>query len=327
MQRPRFASSAAYAARFTDPSYWRPYVEAICDRHALPAGPLTAGLPGTNAVFLVGAYAVKIYTDLFGGARSMPAERDCYALIARSGAIPAPALVAEGALFDPEGGWPWPYLVTTRLPGRSLGEEPSVDPHSMGDLAAWLARVVAQIHQLPLAGAAALSPGWGAFTTLIREQRASALRRHAESQWLPPHLVAQLEAYLPNVGALIDESYAPQLIHADLNADHVLGDWEGGRWRPSGIIDFGDARIGDRAYDLVAIHLGLFRADKRLLRAFLDAYPDPSIRHALPQRAMAMTLLHEFDVLSDLRDQIGGAATLAELADLIWDVDAPGLTP
>ncbi|HEX6608694.1 MAG TPA: hypothetical protein VF276_17480, partial [Chloroflexia bacterium] len=80
MERPVFRSRADYAGRFTDAAYWRPYIEAVCDRHALgPCNEVRAGLPGTNAVFLVdGRYAVKLYTDLFGGATSFPAERDLY---------------------------------------------------------------------------------------------------------------------------------------------------------------------------------------------------------------------------------------------------------
>ena len=90
------------------------------------------------------------------------------------------------------------------------------------------------------------------------------------------------------------------MLHCDLNADHVLGGFEGERWRPVGVIDFGDAMIGDRMYDLVALHLGLFRCDKRLLRAFLDDYgSDERLRRDFARRAMSMTLLHQFDVLSD----------------------------
>jgi hygromycin-B 7''-O-kinase len=327
MERPRFATRAEYGAIFTNLDYWRPAIDTICERHGLPTSPIVAGLPGTNVVFIIGdQYAVKIYPDLFDGARSMPAERACYSLIARAGVIPAPALVAEGALFDQVSGWPWPYLVMTRLPGRSLGEEESVGAADMRALAGWLASVMAQLHQLPLGETPALRPDWRPFEALLQAQRQAVVRHHEQAQILPPHLIAQLEAYLPEASALIDRSHAPYLIHADLNADHVLGEWSAGRWRPSGIIDFGDVRVGDRAYDLVALHLGLFRADKRLLRIFLDAYPDPALRRALPQRAMAMTLLHEFNVLDELKQQIAKVATLVELADRIWDLDAPGLT-
>ena len=75
----------------------------------------------------------------------------------------------------------------------------------------------------------------------------------------------------------------------------------GERWRPIGVIDFGDAMVGDRLYELVALNLGLFRCDKRLLGIFLDTYGfDLALRRDFVRRAMSLTLLHEFNVLSSV---------------------------
>jgi len=103
----------------------------------------------------------------------------------------------------------------------------------------------------------------------------------------------------------------------------------GATWQPSGIIDFGDAMAGDRLYELVALHLGLFRCDKRLLRTFLDTYGfDPGLRRDFVRRAMSLTLLHEFNVLSSVFPTFpdaGRVTSLAELATLLWDLEQPGL--
>jgi aminoglycoside/choline kinase family phosphotransferase len=109
-------------------------------------------------------------------------------------------------------------------------------------------------------------------------------------------------------------------VHADLNQDHVLGVWEAQHWQPCGVIDFGDALVGDPTYELVALHLGLFRGDKRLLQAFLAAYGDAELGRGLPTRAMAMTLLHEFDLLDVLEPEVFMVETLEELASRIWDI-------
>jgi hygromycin-B 7''-O-kinase len=146
---------------------------------------------------------------------------------------------------------------------------------------------------------------------------------------LPERLIAQLDAYLPPPADLVDRTEPPRVLHCDLNADHLLGAFEGERWRPVGIIDFGDAMVGDRMYELVALHLGLFRCDKRLLRAFLDDYGfDAGLRRDFARRALSMTLLHQFDVLSDVLARFPGAADsddLAGLAALMWDPEQPGL--
>ncbi|MEN9936560.1 MAG: hypothetical protein RLZZ387_3139 [Chloroflexota bacterium] len=321
MQRLHFAGTAEYAACFTDPDFWRPYVETVCDRLGLGSRRvIRAGLPGTNAVFLVdGTWAVKLYPDLFGGQASFPAEVELYGLVARAG-LPAPALVAHGALFDDDLPWRWPYIVTRVIPGGSLGESQVSDDDRLA-LARWLGPLVRSIHRLPLEGCISLQPDWDGFAAYLEAQRAGVAARHAG--WgMPAHLAAQLDAYIPPVAALIDREAPPAVMHCDLNHDHVLGLEEGGRWRPTGIIDFGDARVGDPAYELGALHLGLFHSDRRLLRAFLDSY-GWEIHPGFPRRAMCMALLHECNVLWSVFEDLPHAAevaTLEELEQLVWDV-------
>ena len=86
--------------------------------------------------------------------------------------------------------------------------------------------------------------------------------------------------------------------------------------------------IGNILYELSALHMDLFRRDKRLLRAYLDAYGlDEQSRHTLPRRAMSVALLHRFNVLYGLVESHPRAqecSSLDELAVLLWDVNAPG---
>jgi hygromycin-B 7''-O-kinase len=326
VERPIFTSHKDYGPRFTDPVFWRPYVTAICARHELgPCAELRAGLAGTNPVFIVDqTYAVKLYVNLFNGAASYPIERATYELIARAPGLPAPALIATGDLFDPAGGWPWPYIVTQAIPGLSLGESQVSDADRLA-LAAWLGPVVRRIHALPLDDAGPLRLVWDDFMAFLAAQRAAAAATHARWGRLPAHLVAQIDDYLPDVDELIERSVTPVLIHADLNRDHVLGERVGDEWRPSGIIDFGDAKVGDRMYELVALHLGLFDADRRLLRAFLDAYGlDQWLRRDFVRQAMSMTLLFEFNTLGEILESVPGAAeaaSLEELAELLWGLE------
>lgn len=332
MQHPHFESREAYAAAFTDAHYWRPYVEAICARHNLACPePIRAGLPGTNAVFLVGGqYAVKLYTDLFGGADSFPAERDLYGLFAQVESFPAPALVAQGALFPEADGWPWPYIVTTIIPGTSLGEvEEQVHYQDKVSLAQWLGPIVRRLHDLPLEGVPHLAQSPDAFRHFIARQRKQAITR--ESQWtvVPPYLIQQLESYLPSVDDLLGPASNWSIVHYDLNVDHVLGDFVDNQWQPTGIIDFGDVRFGPRLSELAALHIGLFRGDKYLLRHFLVSYgPIEQWGADWVRRAMSLSILHEFISLTSVLHALPEAATaptLEALADLLWNLDMPGL--
>lgn len=60
-----------------------------------------------------------------------------------------------------------------------------------------------------------------------------------------------------------------------------------------------------------------------MLRAFLEAYGWPGFRSdTFVTQAMAMTLLHEFDVLADVGEMIDldAIASLDDLATALWRV-------
>ncbi|CAN0401612.1 unnamed protein product, partial [Phaeothamnion confervicola] len=107
----------------------------------------------------------------------------------------------------------------------------------------------------------------------------------------------------------------------DLTADHVFG--EDGRtgWTPSGVIDFGDARIGDRRYDLIPLFVSTFAGDHALLRAYLDAIDGDLTGGDFPRSMLALTLLHEFRVLGAWLEEHPAARdlpTLDALATAMW---------
>jgi hygromycin-B 7''-O-kinase len=277
-----------------------------------------------------GRYAIKLYTDLFGGATSFPAERDLYGWFAVHPGLPVPALVAQGDLFPAAAGWSWPYIVTTVVPGASYGEAAAgVAYADKQALATFLGGVCRTLHGIVWPGTPALPARWDPFLDFLAARRRACVADQRAWGSLPARQIAEIDAYLPPLAQLLDTTAPPCLIHCDLNADHVLGDFRDGHWRPTGIIDFGDARVGDPAYDLPALHMGLFHADKHLLRACLTAYGEVAAwDDRWIRRAMSMTLLHQFDMLPDLFRDVPAArrvASLEELATLIWDVNAPGM--
>ncbi len=332
MRRPAFESVRAYGRIFTDAGYWRPYVEEICSRHGLgPCNEVRSGLPGTFPVFIVdGRRVVKLFGELFDGGARYRIERELYGLLASDREIPAPALVASGTLFDAGAGWPWPYIVAEAIPGESLSAvEARLSFQDKVAACRFLAPAVRRIHALTPEPPSHLPLTWDTFERFLAGRRAGCVENHRTWGFLPERLVAQLDDYIPPLSDLVDRTVPPRVLHCDLNADHLLGYFEGDHWRPSGIIDFGDAMAGDRLYEFVALHLGLFRCDKHLLRTFLADYGfDEALRRDFARRAMGMTLLHEFDVLSAVSPAFSDAArvdSLAELAALLWDLERPGL--
>ena len=321
-----------YRRHFMDAGTWQPYVRLVCMRHGLSLHPsVRSGLPGTYPTFIVDdRWVVKFCGRLFDGGQAFEAELEANRLLAPEDGWPTAALVAHGEVFENSADWPWPYLIFAFIPGISYGEVRQQVAY--GDklaLARSLGALARRLHELPIADSALFRPTWAPYRDLLQEQRRQCTSAHRAWQTLPAHLIEQIEAFLPPIEALVDWSSRPHLIHADLTGDHILGRLDGDHWSTLGIIDWGDAMVGDVTYELIALHLDLFQSDKRLLAAFLDAYGlDELSRATLPARALSVALLHRFNVLTvifELYPQAGEIATLEQLAAALWDIHAPGL--
>jgi hygromycin-B 7''-O-kinase len=131
-----------------------------------------------------------------------------------------------------------------------------------------------------------------------------------------------MDSFLSPVEALLPPDHKTCLVHADLNGDHILGRLEAEQWITTGIIDFGDARLGDIYYELVPMHLDLFKCDRHLLSVFLAVYgiEDRQLQD-FPRKAMTCTLLQPFNVLVNLRQmlpELDSFKSLDDLANQIW---------
>ncbi len=322
-----------YRRHFADAGYWRLPVQEACRRHLqTPCRTIRSGVPGTCPTFIVDdRWVVKFFGRLFDGALAYETEREVSRLLSSERVVPTPALVACGQLLEGTSGWPWPYLIFECVPGFTIGEV--YERLSFQDrlmLARNLGAMTRRLHELPVTSSVVFQPTWDAYVNLLREQRAHCQDTHRAWGTLPERMIDQIDTFLLPLEALVDCNAAPHLIHADLTRDHVLGRLNGGGWTTLGIIDFGDAMVGNVLYELIALHLDLFQCDKRLLSAYLDAYGlDEQFRRSLPAKAMSVALLHRFNVLEGIFDLCVRAhqiATLDQLAALLWDVDAPGLS-
>lgn len=139
-------SQAEYAEHLGDVELWEPYVGEALARHGLPWDTPEIGAVGTFPTFLVGRLAAKLFGELFSGPECHAAEQSVQRLLLDHPEIPAPALVAEGALFDD--GWPWPYLITTRLSGRAWSDAAPSRSDSLV-IARRLGEVMRRVHALP----------------------------------------------------------------------------------------------------------------------------------------------------------------------------------
>lgn len=298
--RPDWSTLREYGASLGSVAYWAPYVGHVLRRHGLPDVELEAGFVGSFPTFIAGDHVVKLFGEWLDGGQCHRIESDLARLFAGHPGIPAPALIASGQLFNE--GWPWPYVVTTRMPGTAWRDACLTFDQRLR-VAAEVGEIMRQVHLLT-PPSDVWRPDW------LADGRAACVGRHRRWKSLPSHLIDQIDDYL------LDPLPVRRLVHGDLTADHLFVD----RGRLAGIIDWGDAMHVDPFYELPALHLHTFGCDGRLLKAFVDGSGWETLAE-FPRRAMTATLLHKFDVLSGAGGiEMARMATLDELAGVLWDL-------
>ncbi len=319
----QLSSPQDYPRLFTDVGFWTPYVFQACAQHGIACRQIQVGIPGTCPAFIVDRrVVVKFFGVLFNGVRSFAVERSIAHLLAGSPQIPAAALLAEGALDPPGADWRWPYLIFEYLDGKSYREvHHQLTLAEKSRLAAQMGVWLRVLHTLPIPQDGPFERDWSGFAAFMENQHAGCAARLAGWGSLPNHLRSQVTDFLLPTAQSIDLSASPHIVHADLTSDHLLGWIRNGRWVTHGLIDYGDARIGNLYYELPALHMDFFQGDRRLLRAFLEGYgfiPPADF----PRRALSFCLLHEFDLFTGLANTalLQKCSTLADLADLLWRV-------
>lgn len=287
-------------------------ITAALDRQSLPrvGSRIVAGLKATYPVFICGDVVVKLFGFLPTWRRSHAAEQAADRLLGTDPRIPAPSLLAEGELFDDLDA-PWPYLVTTRMPGTSWRGS-VLAPDERRAIAADLGMAVGHLQ--------ALVPSGDEPTSTAPPNIARA-RVAATNSSLPSHLVDQVGDFLSEL-----RPYDRTFVHGDLVKAHAFV--QDGRL--AGVIDWGDARVTDRHYELGKLYFELFDCDRELLRVFLDAsgWPTPpdfarqALGLALHRQVHGLEQHHTFDVFEPVASVVNltQIETLDDLAERLFTV-------
>jgi len=92
-----------------------------------------------------------------------------------------------------------------------------------------------------------------------------------------------------------------------------------------GMIDFGDAIVGDLMFELIPLHLDAFRCNKSLLLAFVESYGlTEKLNADGSKKLMNWCLLHPFNVMAGIFErhpEIGCLANLEDVAAWLWQIE------
>ncbi len=308
IEPPAFPSTQDFVARLGDAGFWRPYLREVLGRHGLD-GPGRDPDPGHNATyptFVCGDVVVKLFGRFPAWRRGYESERAAYALIATDPRIAAPTVLGDGRLFA-DGDDPWPYLITSRMPGTASWRA-DLSGRQRRKLAEDVGRQVLRLHALSPSGVTT-DDDWPGL------DMATALRASS----LPPHLIEQADTFLEAL-----PPFDRVFVHGDLTANHVYV--ENGRL--AGLIDWGDALVTDRHNELIQIYRDLFGCDRALFDAFLEAsgwpigpeFPRLALGHALHRQTVGFAQHHSMDVFEPIaaRYPLQDFATLDDMANALF---------
>ena len=301
---PAFRSLRDYVSRIGNVDFWRPYVEEILGRHGLTCRgqELEAGFNPTYPTFIYSDLVLKLFGYFPSWRESHRIERRAHALIATDPKIAAPRMLAEGNLFE-EAEAPWPYLITERVSGVPWMRA-GLSTAQQISVARDVGRLIKRVHRLR-----------PRHIPESRAWQASDIAAAARHSSLPSHLIGQIGGFWARLGP-----FDRVFVHGDLVSNHLYVR----KGRLVGIIDWGDATITDRHYELAKLHFGAFSGNRDLLRAFLETSEWPiandfaikSLGLALCRQASGISQHHTFDVFHALPSlkRLDGIGTLEDLA-------------
>jgi hygromycin-B 7''-O-kinase len=301
-----------------DADAWRAAVVEVCGAHQLGYRLISPFRDGSNVVAEVDdGWIVKIFPP-FHAHQWISEWRALSHLRGHELPVRVPRLLAHGTRHDG-----WHYAVIEKLPGSSL--EDCWAAFSLRNKVRVLEQIgatMAAVHQQPLGELVDLPPEWDSF---VRAQQATCRKRHSGLR-VPKWFEEKLEHFVQTWGlAEIDEERV--LLTGEYTPFNLLVTSTEEGWTLTGMIDFGDAMVGARDYDLLGPSMFSCAGDPQLIGALFRGYFGGSYRitHHMRMRLMALALLHRyanFDVqlrIANWRDHVD---SLEALAELVWPANA-----
>jgi hygromycin-B 7''-O-kinase len=312
---PSFSNFETFQAWRADASQCLPAALDIARSHGLPHADPQVFSTGTNLVVGLDARLIlKIFPPLLRS--QFVSERMALARLLGHLSVPIPEIVLEG---ERDG---WPYLVITRLSGI-LGTQvwPVLPEDQKQRVLTEIGETIAEVQRVPVGDLSSVEPRWDRF---IAGQIEGCRARHARLG-LPPKFLDGLDDILREATTLVPLDAPPVILTGEYIPENFLLSSEGGNWRLSGLIDFGDVMTGRGEYDLLGpsafMTAGLPRRVRSLFSGF--GYSKADIDFTMKRRLMALMLLHRAsDPVSHIC--IEGwqrkAGNLLELQELLWPV-------
>jgi hygromycin-B 7''-O-kinase len=292
---------------------WESAARKIIDRHGLSNQQLIVFPEGSNIVFGYGSdQIIKIFVPVLKD--QYESEKLVLEQVYGKLTVLTPRLQFSGELDG------WPYIIMTRIEGRTLeGLWETLPIENKTILIRQLGNLIREMHSISVQGLESIDSHWDTF---LENQKLNCLKRH-QSLNLPLPLINEIPSYLAASNHLLPKGIKSVLLTGEYTPMNLMVKENNGLFELHGLIDFGDSMLGAPEYDFLGPGAFLVQGNKQLARELLISYgySTEDLNSNLSRKLTALTLLHKH---SNLNVQIRipnwqeQAKTLQELESLIW---------
>jgi len=232
---------------------------------------------------------------------------------------------------DEEIRWRWPYSIQHFIPGVAVEKCLSeLDKSQRIKIAHYVGKVLKYFHSLPISEHPSISKmrdPWEWFYGSLSYEYSHFRERQVEFKTFDEETITRILEYLPKEISFLYLDREPKFIHSDITVENLIGSVNpDGIFEPKTVIDFSDSRCGDPVYELVAIHVDIFKCDKELLYELMVSYGLEywAKINNFSYKAMCYTLLCEQPAILGVWRSVPALQSCKDpkqLEDVLWGFD------
>jgi len=305
-------SDIEYASKKSDILFWKSRIAEILELNNLKQSldNIKPGFNSTYPVFVLDDFVIKFFCYRKNWQHVFKKECAVHQILAKNLEIFAPKIVGKGEMGKAAN--TWAYTISTRVAGDSWLNTKLTRAQQI-NIFFELGKQLKMVHSLPIDNNVIKR-----FDSFEHLDVISA----AQNSSLPNQLIHQVNDFLGSM-----PPFDKVLVNSDIVLMHVFIS----HGHLSGIIDWGDAAITDRHYELGKLCLE-FPGDKELLKNLLEAADWPvtetfahqALGMALYRQAVGLTQHRTFDTFHKLPNTIehlDRVETLDELSKILFQVE------
>ena len=177
--------------------------------------------------------------------------------------VQTPSLIASGEIDH------WVFVIFSRLQGTLLADIwPSLDLEQKQSIMVQTGQLLRELRHVQFDADIAIRVDWPAY---IQELIAACMARHQRRK-MPKGLLAQVMPYLEAAGDFASAG-DPRFIHMDIHPWNLMAKQEQDVWKLSGLLDFGDAIVGNSdRLEILTPMIFMAQGNALLLKSLLHAY-------------------------------------------------------